>query len=458
MEWLLADSLFIDGALQEGPAVALTPEGTIGGVGTPPEGARVTRLRNRVLVPGFVNAHSHSFQRASRGRIEFRQDGQAQDDFWTWRTQMYAAAEALEPADVEALACACFVEMALAGITTVGEFHYLHHAPGGESYADPDELAWRIVEAARRAGLNLVLLRVSYARGGFRRPAEPRQARFVDPAPDTALRAIERLQRKGVRVGVAPHSVRACPRDWLVTLGAYANQRMLPLHLHVSEQPREVQECKDEHGRTPLSFLATLGLVSDRFTGIHGVHLTQEEWLIAGRCGATIAACPTTARNLGDGIVPARALLDAGAFLAIGTDSQAQIAPLEDVRQLEYHLRLQSLTRAVIGRDGGEPGASGPAARLLEIATAGGARSLRESTGRILKGLRADLVAFDLHDPSLAGAVGDATLAGIVFGAERTAVTDVWAKGRRIVEDRRHAGWDAARTGLQAVQQRLWGG
>lgn len=458
MEWLLPDLSFVDGALQPGVGVALTPEGTIGAIGAPPDGARVTKLPGRALLPGFVNAHSHSFQRAIRGRTEFRQPGQAQDDFWTWRSQMYAAAEALEPGDVEALAYACFVEMALSGITTVGEFHYLHHPRGGGTYADPDELAWRIVEAAKRAGLNLVLLRVSYARGGFRKPAEPRQARFVDAAPDTALRAIERLQRKGVRVGVAPHSVRACPRDWLVTLGGYANQRMLPLHLHVSEQPREVQECKEEHGRTPLSFLATLGLVSDRFTGVHGVHLTQEEWLIAGRCGATIAACPTTERNLGDGIVPARALLDAGAFLAIGTDSQAQIAPLEDVRQLEYHLRLQSLQRAVIVKEGGDAGASGPAARLLEIATAGGARSLRESTGRLLKGLRADLVAIDLDDPSVAGGVGEAALAGIVFGAERTAITDVWAKGRRIVEARRHAGWDEARAGLQAVQQRLWGG
>ena len=456
MELLLPDYVLVDGRVREGLAVHVADDGTIAAVAPPPPGAEVTRLRRRLLLPGFVNGHSHAFQRAIRGRSEYRVPGRSSDDFWTWREQMYAAAMRLGPDEVEVVSRMAFLEMALAGITTVGEFHYLHHRPDGGRYDDPDELAMRIVAAAESVGVRLVLLRVGYARAGFGRAPDPRQALFIDRDPQETIDALDRLRARGVRVGVAPHSVRAQPVEWLRALGAYAREHQLPLHMHLSEQPREIEECLAEHGVRPTELIAREGLLHARFTGVHGVHLTDAEIALLGDAGATICACPTTERNLGDGVVKARALLRAGARICYGTDSQIEIAPLQDARALEYHLRLQVLERALLGNPAGDEAPDRLAAGLLQNATTSGARALGVDAGRIAPGLQADLVAVDLDDPSICGATPDTLLPNVVFSLERTALREVWVGGRQVVREGRHPAQEATVRAFAETMERLW--
>ncbi|AKU92872.1 formimidoylglutamate deiminase [Vulgatibacter incomptus] len=456
MEILLPDFVYVDGSLRGGLAVHIGDDGTIAKVAPPAPGATLTRLAGRALLPGFVNGHSHAFQRAIRGRSEYRQKGRATDDFWTWREQMYAAAMRVDPDQLEAISRMAFVEMALAGITSVGEFHYLHHPAEGGRYDDPDELAVRVAKAASDAGVELVLLRVGYARAGFGREPNPRQIRFIDRSADETLGAVQRLRGRGMRTGVAPHSVRALPLEWLRALADYAQAHRLPLHMHLSEQPREIDESVAEHGLRPGALALREGWVDERFTGVHGVHLEQGEIDGLGSRGATICACPTTERNLGDGIVRAKELLAAGARICFGTDSQIEIAPLQDARALEYHLRLQKLERAILGSDEGDDRPDRLAARLLDCATRSGARALGLPSGRIEEGLSADLVAVDLDDPSICGAAGPALLPTMVFSAERTAVREVWARGVKIVSEGRHIQQERAVRDFARVMAELW--
>ncbi len=453
---LLPDYVVVDGAIRSGHAVALGEDGRIASVGPPPPGAALRRLPRRLLVPGFVNAHSHAFQRAIRGRSEYRQPGRTSDDFWTWREQMYEAVSKLDPDQVEAISRMAFVEMALAGITSVGEFHYLHHPAAGGRYDDPDELAMRVAAAAEVAGIELVLLRVGYARAGFDRRPDPRQARFIDSSPEETLRSVDSIRSRGFKVGVAPHSVRAQPIEWLRALGAYAQENELPLHMHLSEQPREVEESLAEHGLRPAALVDREGLVDARFTGVHGVHLIDSEVDALGAAGATICACPTTERNLGDGVVRARELLASGARICFGTDSQIEIAPLQDARALEYHLRLERLERAVLGDPAGDEAPDRLAARLLECTAASGARSLGLAAGRIAVGAAADLVSIDLDDPSIAGADEANLLPNLVFSAERTAIREVWSRGRQIVAEGRHLQQEQATRAFSEAMRRLW--
>src|SRR5512144_607038 len=333
--WLQPEALVWGGRLLRDVALAIAKDGTCEAAGTPPAGATVERLPGKLLLPGLVNAHSHAFQRLLRGRTQAPEAGRAQDDFWTWRETMYRAAAALDPEGVAVASRQCFLEMARAGITTVGEFHYLHHAPDGRPYADPLELALRVIAAAREVGLRIHLLRVGYARPGFNTPPEPRQRRFYDPDPDRFLAAVNALEERVrpdplVTVGAAPHSVRAVPRPWLE---AVARARPSTVHMHVAEQPREVQACLAEHGRRPVELLHEIGLLADRFTAVHAVHLVAHEIPLLGR--SNVCACPLTERDLGDGILPADGLAAAGATLCIGTDGQSEIDPWGDLRALE---------------------------------------------------------------------------------------------------------------------------
>jgi formimidoylglutamate deiminase len=446
-------------------------------------GGRVVRWPGRALLPGMVNAHSHAFQRVIRGRTEYR--AAARDSFWTWREMMYTAAARLTPEDLYDASRMAFMEMALGGVTTVGEFHYLHRTPAGEEYEDPNLLAGEVVRAARDCGLRVALLRVAYARAGHRLPPDERQHRFIEPDPETYLRHAEALVNDLAReneadalpaawAGVAPHSVRAVPFEYLRAAGEFAAARGLPLHMHVAEQPAEVSACVEETGRTPVALVSDAGLLGPRFTGVHAVHVTPEEVALMGRARANVCACPTTERNLGDGIVPADALLDAGVSLSLGTDSHAQIDLLEDARELEYHLRLQRLERNVLarakadeadarGRDeasqlAGVPELSGLAARLFECATAGGARSLSADAGELAPGRAADFFTVDLNDPAVAGANADDLLPALVFSLSRAAVREVYVAARPVVESGRHPAQDDIVARFNALQRKLWGG
>ena len=451
------DYLLWEDALRDDLLLEVGPGGTI--TGTPPKGSpgTVRKLPGRVLLPGLVNAHSHAFQRLLRGCTEYVAAGAAADDFWSWRELMYRAAEQLTPDEVYASARQVFVEMARAGITTVGEFHYLHHQPDGTPYGEPNLLSHAVVRAAREVGLRVVLLRVAYARAGFQKPANPRQRRFIDPSPDVALAAVEALRSAyrgdpAVSVGLAPHSVRAVPVEWLRDFALLPDA--VPVHMHVAEQPAEVVACNTEHGLRPVQLLQKLGLLRPNFTAVHGIHLAADEIEALGRARATVCACPSTERNLGDGIVPADALLRAGAQLALGSDSQAHVDLLMEMRQLDGHLRLLRMRRAVLDPGLGKP--SGLAARLLQVATAGGARSLGLPGGRLAVGAPADFFTVDVEHPSIAGVPADRLLAGVVFAAERPAVREVAVAGQFIVEDGQHPLQEAASHGFRAVARRVF--
>jgi formimidoylglutamate deiminase len=391
------------------------------------------RLSGPAILPGMVNAHSHAFQRLIRGRTEHRSQ-HSTDSFWTWREQMYAAANTLEPDDIYAVSRRAFVEMALTGITAVGEFHYIHHSRDGSPYSDPNLLEREVIRAARDAGIRIALLRVAYARAGYQTDPNPQQVRFIEESPDLYLRNLEQLldvNDSMAWVGVAPHSVRALPLDYLKTIVAFANERSLPVHMHVAEQPAEVSACIAEHGRSPVALLETEGLLSKRFTAVHAIHVTPKAIAAFARAGAFVCACPTTERNLGDGVVPVDAYFDAGVRVSLGTDSQIQIDLLEDARELEYHLRLQKMERNVL--------APMLAQRLFDCATVNGAASIGFDGGRIRPGAPADFFTVDLNDLSIAGASPGDLLTNIVFSLARTAVREVVVGGKRIVENGKHA-------------------
>ncbi|HEY5676400.1 MAG TPA: formimidoylglutamate deiminase [Myxococcales bacterium] len=442
------DLLFSGGRVLTG-AQLLVRDGRVESVGDIPEAtdAEVVALRGRAVLPGLVAAHSHAFQRAIRGRTEHR--AQARDDFWSWREAMYAAAERLSPEDLYAVSRFCFLEMARAGVTAVGEFHYLHRDAAGRPYADPNELDLAVARAAREAGLRLVLLRVAYARSGYRMPANPRQKRFIEGSADEYLSNLDALS-KHVPVGAAPHSVRACPAEWIRDIAQEAFRRGWPLHLHVAEQRAEVDQCAAEHGTTPALLLERLGALRERTTAVHAVHLTADDIAALARARATVCACPTTERNLGDGVVRADLLLAAGARLCVGSDSEVQLSPLEDARQLEYHLRLVREERAILDPEQG--GVGGLGAKLYGIASEGGMRSLGLPGGGLRPGEPADFVVVDLDDPSIAGANAEDLMANVTFSMERTALRETWVAGERLALD-----FAAALPPFRAAMRRLWG-
>ena len=440
------DLLFSGGHVHENETLNVR-DGEVVSVGMPEPGFEPVRLPRRALLPGLISAHSHAFQRAIRGRTEHRTRGR--DDFWTWREEMYAAAERLGPEDLFAVSLWCFLELARAGITAVGEFHYLHRDPAGKPYADPNELDLAVARAAREAGLRVVLLRVAYARSGFGVPDNPRQRRFIEGSAEEYLRNLHALARH-VPVGAAPHSVRACPGEWIREIAAEAERRRWVLHLHVSEQPAEVEQCRAEHGVTPAALLERLGALRPTTTAVHCVHLSDDDVAALGRAHATVCACPTTERNLGDGIVRAGDLLAAGARLCVGSDSEVQLDPLEDARQLEYHLRLQTLERAVLDEERSGVGALG--ARLYRIASEGGMRSLGLPGGGLRPGEPADFIEVDLDDPSIAGCTAADLMPCVTFCLERTGICGTYVAGSKLPLD-----FERALPAFRAAMRRLWG-
>lgn len=352
---------------------------------------------------------------------------------------MYDAANRLTPEDLYAVSRMAFLEMALTGITAVGEFHYIHHAPDGSTYSDPNLLAREVIRAANDVGIRIALLRVAYARAGFETEPNPQQIRFIEPSPDLYLKHLEALlatsqANDGMSwIGVAPHSVRAVPLDYLRTIVAFANERALPVHMHVAEQPAEVSACIQEYGRSPVALLETEGLLSKRFTAVHAIHVTPKAIAALARAGAMVCACPTTERNLGDGVVPVDAYFDAGVRVALGSDSQIQIDLLEDARELEYHLRLQKTARNVLAPID-DTNSSALAQRLFDCATVNGAASIGlDGGGKLKPGAPADFFTVDLDDLSIAGCAVEDLLANIVFSLSRTAVKEVVVAGKQIV-------------------------
>jgi formimidoylglutamate deiminase len=460
----LPDLLVAGGRVYEGAALSVAG-GVVEAVGEPAPGFERVRLAGKVLLPGLVSAHGHSFQRAIRGRTQVRHPGRS--DFWSWREAMYGAAARLDPEDVHAVARMAFHEAACAGVTAVGEFHYLSRDPAGRPYGEPELLALEVIRAAREVGLRIALLRVAYARGGAGVAAGAEQRRFVDGSAEEVVESAIRLERavKGdpaVSVGLAPHSVRACPAEWIGLLAAEARRRGWPLHVHVSEQPAEVEQCRAEHGLTPVGVLARLGALGPSTTAVHAIHLTASDVEALGRSGTTICACPTTERDLGDGVVPADELLRAGAGMALGLDSHVQSDLLEEARSLEGNLRLVRRERGLLSPDGDGDRVDGLAARLLGFATAGGMRSLSLPGGSLAPGEPADMVSLGLADPSIAGASAGDLLPTVLFSAARTAVRDVVVAGEpALLDGAPPPGRPAAAevvADFRRTMKKLWGG
>jgi formimidoylglutamate deiminase len=413
--------------------------------------AETVDLSGKALLPGFVNTHSHSFQRLIRGKSESRvMSGR---DFWSWRGTMYHAAAQLNPQEVYDVARMVFLEMVLSGTTTVGEFHYLHNAPGGRPYDDPNLLGKQVIAAAQSVGIRIVLLRSAYLRSGYELPPDPGQIRFFESGQQFIENMNALADAVDVPVGVAPHSLRAVPLQQLKEIAAWTRERKLPLHMHVAEQVGENEACLREYGVTPVALLSREGLLGADFTAVHAIHVTAEEIGQLARADATVCSCPTTERNLGDGVIVADQLMEQGIRVALGSDSQAQIDPLEDARELEYHLRLDRQQRAILDQIGGRPLAS----RLFDCATVNGARSLGLSAGELNAGSLADFFTVDLDDASIAGHSGEDLLPLAVFSLNRSAVRDVVVNGRWVVRDGRHPLQEEIVVRFKELHRKLWG-
>lgn len=386
----------------------------------PPQDAE--RLRGMVL-PGLANTHSHAFHRALRGRAQ-REAG----TFWSWRAEMYAIATRLTPDTYLALARATFAEMALAGVTAVGEFHYLHHAPDGGPYDDPNAMSHALAAAAGEAGIRMTLLDTCYLHGGFGQPLEGPQLRFGDgDAERWAKRAAAMTAGPAVQVGAAIHSVRALEPDEMAIVAAWAGSRQSPLHVHLSEQPAENKAALSATGRTPTRLLAEAGALGQRCTAVHATHLTDDDIALLGGSRTGVCLCPTTERDLADGIGPALALNDAGATLSVGSDSHAVIDLFEEARAIELNQRMCS------GQRGGFTPES-----LLTAMTAGGMTALGWDAGTLTVGRLADFTCIDLDTPRMAGATSGDLLGHVAFAATSGDVSDVVVGGVPVVRDRRH--------------------
>lgn len=418
--------------------------------GAPPASSAISA---DVLLPAPANLHSHSFQRAMAGLSESRgPDGR--DSFWTWRELMYRFLDQLGPDDIEAIAALIFVEMLEAGYASVGEFHYLHHAPGGAPYDNPAELSARIAAAAAEAGIGLTLLPVLYMQGGTDgRSLAGGQLRFGNDM-ESYQRILEGAEAAAAgtsadaRVGVAPHSLRAVSRDALSEVARLRPDA--PIHMHIAEQEAEVREVLGAYGATPVQWLLEAEEIGPRWCLIHCTQMTPDETEALARSGAIAGLCPITEANLGDGIFDGARFLEAGGRFGIGSDSNIRITLSEELRLLEYSQRLRDRARAVLASASHSTGRT-----LFEGAALGGAQAIGRDSGAIRVGGWADLVALDGEALGLEGLQGDTLLDAFIFAGDDGCVSDVWSAGRHVVTDGRHISRSAVEASFRAVMKRL---
>lgn len=404
------------------------------------------------VLPALANLHSHSFQRAMAGMTEFRMTGK--DSFWTWRDLMYRFTANLTPDHIEAISAFVFLEMQEAGYASVGEFHYLHHQPGGTPYEDRGELSARIAAAAEKTGIGLTHLPVLYTYGGAGKvPLEANQARFgnsVDQFNALVARAQEVVANLSADclVGIAPHSLRATsPEDLKAVLKVHESS---PVHIHIAEQPKEVTDIQNWLGARPVEWLLANANVTARWCLVHATHMTTEETLQMAQSGAVAGLCPVTEANLGDGAFNGPGYLAENGVFGIGSDSNVLITLTEELRTLEYSQRLRDKARNVMIAGDGSVGEA-----LYMGAAKGGAQALGRGTGDIAIGELADLVAIDSKSPALCYLRDDQLLDGLVFATKDAVVTDVWSAGRHAVKSGRHVSHDEITAAYRATMQSL---
>jgi formimidoylglutamate deiminase len=408
------------------------------------------------VIPGMPNLHSHAFQRAIAGLTEFR--GEAQDSFWSWRTLMYRFAARLDPAQLEAIAFGLYVEMLEAGYTAVCEFHYVHHDIDGRPYADDATLALALLRAAQRAGIGLTLLPVLYQTSGFGGlPPHEGQRRFIRTT-DSMLGLLERLKplcaAQGARLGLAPHSLRAVPPEGLreALAGLQAIDATAPIHIHIAEQTKEVDDCVAWSGQRPVAWLLDHAPVDARWCLVHATHMDADEYRRAAASGAVAGLCPTTEANLGDGIFDLPAWRAAGGAWGLGSDSHICVNAAEELMLLEYGQRLATRTRNVAASET-QPQV---AAAMTLAAVHGGAQAAGRAIGRLAHGQQADFVVLDAAHPALAGLGAPDMLSSHVFASHRTSAIDaVWVAGRARVQAGRHLLHDSATAGFVAARSEL---
>ncbi|MDJ0948887.1 MAG: formimidoylglutamate deiminase [Alphaproteobacteria bacterium] len=435
---LFADIALLPNGWAKDVRIAINETGDIEAVSAEADPSGAERLAGAVL-PGMPNLHSHAFQRAMAGLAE--RAGPDGDSFWTWRETMYRLAVSISPEGLLAVAAQLYVEMLKAGYTAVGEFHYLHRDPAGRPYADPAQMCRAVIGAAQDAGIGLTLLPVLYRAGGFNgAPTEPRQNRFVLPVDgflDLAATLIgEAARDPNLAVGAAPHSLRAVPPDDLAACLAGLDRldAEAPVHMHVAEQVKEVEDCLAWSGARPVEWLLANAPISERWCLVHATHMTPSETSALAKSDAVAGLCPSTEANLGDGLFPLPAYLAAGGRFGIGSDSHISVSPVEELRWLEYGQRLLSHARNIAA---GAPAASTGTA-LFTGGLAGGAQALARRIGSLAPGNRADLIVLDREHPIAAGHSKDTLLDALVFSGNVNPIRDVMVGGRWVVRDGRH--------------------
>jgi len=439
---LFAAQAFLPQGWAESVLFELDETGSISRVTVGAAAGDASRAKGPVL-PGMPNLHSHAFQRAMAGLAEHVESGAKREaSFWTWREVMYRFVGALTPAQAEAIAAQRYVEMLKSGYTAVGEFHYLHHGPDGRPYDDVAEMSRRTIAAAAATGIGITQLPVLYGYGGFgAQKAGEGQRRFLND-PSRLLYIVETLQKSHeddpqVRVGVAPHSLRAVTPETLdeVTKGLAALDRSAPIHIHIAEQVKEVDDCLAWCGKRPVEQLFETSEPDKRWCLVHATHMSDDETAMLAASGAVAGLCPTTEANLGDGLFPAEDYLAAEGRWGIGSDSHISVSFIEELRLFEYGQRLATRRRNVLA---GENEDSSVGARLYKQALSGGAQALGRPIGSLEEGCRADMVVLDPDHPDIAGLPAERLLDALVFAGNRNPVRDVMAGGQWVVQDGRH--------------------
>jgi formimidoylglutamate deiminase len=408
--------------------------------------------RHKLAIPGIANLHSHAFQRAMAGLAETR--GNSADTFWTWREKLYRFALEMTPEDVESVTTLLYAEMLEQGYTRVGEFHYLHHERDGSPYSNPAEMATRVARAAEITGIGLTLLPCFYAHGSFGGAApHAGQRRFISSIDQFAelVAAARKIvgALPGANLGIAPHSLRAVTPSELTAILPLAEAG--PVHIHVAEQPKEVEDCLAWLGRRPVEWLLEHAPVDQRWCLVHATHMSPTETIALAKSGAVAGLCPVTEASLGDGIFPAREFAYAGGRFGVGTDSNVLVGVTDELRQLEYGQRLKHRERNVLSRGSGV--STGRA--LFDAALAGGAQALAQPAAGLKVGARADIVTLHTAHQSLAGRSCDLVLDGWIFASAAGAIDCVWTGGNKVVERGRHRLHQEARDQFNATVRRL---
>ena len=407
--------------------------------------------RAKIALPGLPNVHSHAFQRAMAGMAEVK--GAGDDSFWTWRKVMYQFLERLTPDDLYAIASLAYCEMLESGFTAVSEFHYLHHDASGSAYNDIGAMAFAIAEAAQTSGIGPTFLPVFYANSQFGgAPPTDAQRRFVN-SPDQFATLLDRIDHiatslPDAQVGIAPHSLRAVtPESLAEVLTLKPNG---PLHIHIAEQTKEVDDCIQWSGQRPVEWLLNHQNIDQRWCLIHATHMTQTERQTIAQSGAVVGLCPITEGNLGDGIFPGVDYVQGGGRFAIGSDSNVLINAAEELRTLEYTQRFRDRGRNLLGTDNTSTGRA-----LFDHALSGGTQSLGRKIGKIDVGFRADIITLNTDHPALVALINDGWLDGWIFAANSPTISDVWVGGRHVVSEGKHHKRDQIRAHYSQTMKRL---